>query len=96
MLKVYGITSMQKMGQVRVIAAVKNKKEFSQLLGYTVYDASMTNNEDEVRTAMAEPHIVFWRPLDSYRGPFRKLHPLSVVWDELVNILNVQTVESND
>ena len=93
-LKVYGWRSFRMecppapngSRQTREIIAAHSVAEVCRLTGVRRSEVSETGNEEEVRVAMKDPGVVFWRPLDGERDyefvraglPAKKLLPASV------------------
>ena len=71
-LKVYGWQSFRsrigRHGQTREIIAAKSKAQAARASGNgkprRMFNLCETGNDDELKTALAEPLVVFWRPLD--------------------------------
>lgn len=77
-VKVYGWHSMRQActggGQTREIVAAKSKAEAARCAGvrypHELFNLTETGNSKEIETALSRPGVVFWRPVDDYRGPW--------------------------
>lgn len=78
-LKVYGwlfhrAEAKNNSQQTREICAATSMREVGRITGQKVsnlFNLCETGNDEELRVALAEPGIIFWRELDS-RGEWKK------------------------
>jgi len=58
--------------QTRELCAAKSKAAVARITGckyaYQLFNLGETGNELEVKVALSEPGVVFWKPLDSLGG----------------------------
>lgn len=80
-LKVYGWVGFRTRkeghaGQTREIVAAKSMAEAARVAGikphYLRTYGCETGNPEELRVALADPGVVYWRPLDDYKGDYRR------------------------
>ena len=80
-LRVYGWLGFRRsasgprsIGQVRLIVAARSKAEAARIADYDrpsqMFNLGETGNREEIETAMAQPGVVFWRSIDTHRGPW--------------------------
>ena len=74
MIKVYGMTIMQRTGQYRAVVACKTQAEAARAFGVSLHEfrnyGCQTSNLREIEAAMKEPGQIFGRPLNSRDDPY--------------------------
>jgi hypothetical protein len=78
--KVYGMTAMHAGRQMRMIGAFRSVTAFTSAAGHArstyVNYGSTTGNFEETTIALAEPGVVFYRPINDRQGdPWQRVVP---------------------
>lgn len=68
--------------QTHEVVAAKSKAEVARIAGYDrpsqMFNLAETGNARDVATAMAEPGVIFWRPINDYEGAFTRVPPREI------------------